>query len=156
MTKKWRSPLWIAIAFIALFAMALPSLAWACPMTGRVGDTAMICDHAATDVDSSDTASTPPCCQHPADGKCCKPVPQLPSNDSRKDTSLTVAKVAASDSLSLLAKYIDAGHSVAVFPAPPLAVAPPHGLVFERTVSALPLFAKHTPPVSAGRAPPAI
>jgi hypothetical protein len=154
MMRKWRSPLWIAVAFIAVFAMALPSLAWACPMTGRVGDTALICDHAANDA----TSSTLPCCQHPADGKCCHPVPQLPNNDSRKDTALGTAKASAGDSFSLsqLAKYIGAEYTVAVFPAPALVVAPPHGLVFERSLSALPLFAKHTPPVSPGRAPPAI
>jgi hypothetical protein len=36
--KKWQSSFWTVLTLVALFATTLPSLVWACPMTGQIGD----------------------------------------------------------------------------------------------------------------------
>lgn len=158
--RKWRAPLWILAAFIALFAMISPSIAWACPMTGRIGTTAAICDHATATIEaSSQSQSFAPaqCCLHPADGKCCKPV-QLPGGENQKGTPLSLAQATSSHSLiaAQFAKALNIGHIVAVLPTTP-AIAPAlHGCLNNETEVSPSLFSEHTPLFSAGRAPPRV
>ena len=87
--SQWRRLPFILMALFALCALMLPSLVWACPMNGRATGAPQICRAtknamAAMPCCAPNNATPMPSCL----GKCCKPIPQLPSQDSNKNSAL--------------------------------------------------------------------
>lgn len=146
----WRRPQFTALALLALLALLMPSLAWTCPVTGRAGAAATICNHPT---DGGSSAAVMPCCANMRDGKCCKPLPQLPNNDSSRDTALAPTHVDASAILSHLSQAACTGFVVFVLPPAPLVIAPA-GITSDDPVFDAPLSSQHAPPAASGRAPP--
>ena len=92
MMKRWRNPLLVWLACLALFATALPAQSWQCAMTGRIGDKPMVCAQAM-----QAAAAIPPCCRH-----CCKTL-NLPPSDSNPptDTHPSTAQLSGGTTVSL-------------------------------------------------------
>jgi hypothetical protein len=152
MTKQRQNPFWIAMAFIALLATMLPSLVWSCPMTGRIGDAALICNYAART--SSSRSSSMPCCQHPMDGKCCKRTPQPSNNDNGKDVSFALAKMLTAALLTHGICSHGASYLAFIAPSRPASLCAPTGCVLERNESLWLFLPQHIPLNTAQRAPP--
>ena len=152
--SSWRRLPLTLMALFALCALMLPSLVWACPMSGRVGNATQVC-RATTE---NARAAMPCCAKNRATplpsclGKCCKPIPQLPSQDSNKNSALHPVNANFS---GLLDQLSQTAYPI-ITPASP--VAP---LVIEPTTRAtwddspVPLLpAQFAPGSLLGRAPP--
>jgi hypothetical protein len=157
MMAQWRRPQFAALALLAILALLLPSLAWACPVTGRTGAAETVCLHPAN---GGRSTTLMPCCAHMAQmqrDKCCKPTSQLPSSDNGKDTSLAQPHA---DSRSILTHLTQAAHAVVdttmVYSLTPLSVEPPHGSMLCDIAVGTPFTFQHAPPLTAGRAPPSV
>ena len=155
--NQWRRLPFVLMALFALFALTLPSLAWACPVTGRDGSATEVCIRAAK---SASSQQTMPCCLSASRasaksmnclGTCCKAVPQLPSQDSTKNTALSQAH---SDLSSLLDQLSQTAQVVLVsaLPVAPLIIESPHALWGDASVA--PLLTQHEFSLFAGRGPP--
>lgn len=154
--KKWLRSSTTMMALLALFALGVPSLAWTCPVTGRTGNAATVCDR-------SPHIKAPvamPCCAKVQAtgtgclGQCCKSVPQPPGSDKDKDTATTQAHFGTA---SLLSQLIQAAHStfvVSTLPAIPLIIEPKRGIEVGDSPPNAHLLAQHAPAAVAGRAPP--
>ncbi|MDQ3812448.1 MAG: hypothetical protein M3347_00695 [Armatimonadota bacterium] len=152
--KKWRSRPWIIGSLVALLAAVMPSLAWACPMTGRIGDAAIVCHCAKA---AATLATTPACAE--SHGKCCKqlPVPSSDTNQDSRENILAFRSQLATVSLSpQLTKIAQAGPIPLALPSPPPSLVPVRGLIFDRNLSPPHLAGQHAPPTHAGRAPPVL
>lgn len=143
---KWCRPQFTALALLALLALLLPSLAWACPITGRIGGAATVCNYPANGGDSttSDSATSMPCCAQMQRGQCCKPTLQLPGSDDSKDTSVIQPHA---DSRSILTRLTEAPHAVVdtamVYPPAPRSIDPPHGYILCDIAVDNPFAGKH-------------
>ncbi|HEY0074381.1 MAG TPA: hypothetical protein VGB77_09785 [Abditibacteriaceae bacterium] len=144
--RWWLRPLFSILVWLALFASQMPTPAWSCSMTGRVGDETAIC------------RGMPPgliCCSK-SDKPCCKPLPfpPLPFNsDDRRSHNILVAVRAfnlAADSV----KTVDFGQQALSLVTPPaISVVTP---VATRSYfsTAPPFLTLHRPASLASRAPP--
>ena len=153
MMRKWQSPWWTGIALLALIVSGLPSLAWACPMSGRVSDAATVCTH-------MEGGAVMPCCARGMAGMarscfrtCCKPV-NLPSSSNERSLT-TVARTSTYVALGRLHRSAHAGTTLAL---PPLRLHQNLPLT-SALATASPPFALH-PQLGlrqiSGRAPPAV
>lgn len=152
--SQWRRLPFVLMALFALCALTLPSLTWACPLAARGADVARICS--AT---SKQSAVAMPCCapdnsaQMPlCKARCCELIPQLPTENSDKNTALPQAHAEFS---GLLAQLSGAAHAIAVpvLAATPLAVEPPLAVHWpDETVLISPT--QIAPGALLGRAPP--
>ena len=151
--KKWRSPSLVVIALLALFVSTLPSLAWSCPVTGRIGNAATVCKGMTPPT----AAATAQPCARPG-SKCCHqvPLPTLPNNsdDNQKVTSAVFSTNGMSDLVSLLADHGKVGHIAAVLPTSPSVVPPPLDQVFLKNNPPPSFLLQHRPAAVSGRAPP--
>jgi hypothetical protein len=151
---KWRRPQFAVLALLALLALLLPSLAWACPVTGRTGAAATICNYPAN---GGDSATPMPCCEHMRRGQCCKLTSQLPSTDDSKDTFLAQPHAG---SRSIITHLTQAARTVVdtamEYPPVPPTIEPPHGSILCDIAVDSSFTFQHAPPLTAGRAPPLI
>jgi hypothetical protein len=158
MFRKWRSPAWMAVAFIALFVMNLPSQAWICPMTGRIADAATVCSGAQTAITTDPAANArscrQPCCHSPQDGKCCKLVPLLPNSGAKSEIAFVSAFSFDTLVPTKQAKTVRGDSVTAALPAPPVILMPPHGYECDSDSPPASLFSHLTLAAFAGRAPP--
>lgn len=154
--KKWLHSSMTMMALLALFALGVPSLAWACPVTGRTGNAATVCDRSP----NGGTSVAMSCCarvQAPGTGcmgQCCKSVPQPSGSDQNKDTA---AAPSHADTASLLSQLTQAAHTtlvVSTLPTIPLTMEPTHRVDVGDSPSETHLLAQHAPAAFAGRAPP--
>jgi hypothetical protein len=149
--KQGRGSIWLMGALLALFASACPAPAWACPVTGRVGDAALVCQG------KTPGARCPAHCAH-AGGKCCKslPLPPLPNgnpDEARDGGLLKVTPFYSAALIRLSAPSVSIGPDIAPLPEWPRVLAP----LIEAprfTASPPPFIALHRPASLAGRAPP--
>lgn len=159
----WRRLPFTLMALFALCALTLPSLVWACPVSGRVsvsvGNAPQICRDATQNM-----AAAMPCCAPTHDapngamqmpsclGKCCKPIAQLPSQDSNKNSALHQGSAEFS---GLLDQLSQAAFPV-ILPAPsvaPLIIESPKRAIWDDSI--VPLSpAQFAPGSLLGRAPP--
>lgn len=150
--QKWRSPFLTMIAVVALFASTLPSLAWACPMTGRIGALATVCNSY-----SRTTAAPMRCCSH-GQAKCmmscCKPIPQPSENEGR--SSSTPPQLDRANAL-LTPPAVSFQSSLLTFALPSLPELASPSLLggVAESLSSATLRPQRTPEAHAGRAPPA-
>lgn len=155
--NQWRRLPFVLMALFALCALTLPSLAWACPVTGRNGGATEVCIRAANSASSQQTMS---CCVSASKvsaksasclGACCKAVPQLPSQDSTKNTALSQAH---SDLSGLIAQLSQTTQAIFVtaLPVAPLLIESPHAIWGDASVA--PLLTQHEFSLFAGRGPP--
>lgn len=158
MFRKWRSPAWMAVAFVALFAMNLPSSAWICPMMGRIADAATVCAGAQTALAADPAANArscrQPCCHSPQDGKCCKLVPLLPTSGTRPQIAFVSALSFDSLVPTKQAKTVRGDSVTAALPTPPVILMPPHGHECDGTLPPASRFRHLALAAFAGRAPP--
>jgi hypothetical protein len=154
MMALWRRPHFAILALLALLALQLPSLAWACPVMGRSTAAETVCRPAAN---SDNSATLMPCCAHTPSMRhapCCAPTSQLPG-DSNKDTFLTLPHA---DSRSILAQLAQAAHTgvdtAIAYPPTPLDVELPHACNQRDIALDSPFAFQNAPPLTAGRAPP--
>lgn len=149
------------MALLAMFSLAAPSFAWACPVTGIIGTPAQVCPSTAGS--SARTPAAMPCCSsQQAVGQqdanclslCCKSVPQLPSQDSSKSLQVEQSHTAGAAALSHLTRVASIVVVLFQMPPAPLQVEPPHGHSSFEDASPIPLTAQHAPQAHAGRAPP--
>ncbi len=147
--KKWQSSLWIMLTLVALFATTLPSLVWACPMTGQIGDAATICQGAMPQTGISDIQP----CADPH--RCCKPL-SLPNNNERNQSTgaATQNRLIGAPAQSLQTSQISAGVAAVLPSSFTLFVAPQRSGL--RPAALLPLRSQHRPHAAAGRAPPVL
>ncbi len=148
---QWRRPRWIVLALLALLALVSPSLTWACPVTGRTGSAATVCDHSMSGAAASDSATMACCKQMTMQSGCCKALPPLPEGESSTN-SLASSHADTASALAQLSKVAHATGVVIMPPLAPLVIEPPHG--FAAADSDTSLLSQSTPPVFAGRAPP--
>lgn len=149
--QKWRSPVLTILAVLALFASALPSLAWACPMTGRIGTLATVCNSS-----SLNAAQPMRCCSHgqaKCMKSCCKPIPQPPENDGKSSTSPPQLDRANSLLTPPAVSFQTSLLSFALPSLPELASPSLPGWT-DYSPSSSSLGSKYTPEAHAGRAPP--
>lgn len=149
--KKWLRPSLMTMAVLALFASLLPSLIWACPVTGRTGTVNTVCNR------SQDGSSVMSCCAkveaHDANCmvQCCKSVPHPASNDGGN----SIPARAHIDTAALVSQSL-AAPVILITPAPPLAplaLEPLQTFAFGDS-DVTPLLAQDAPSALAGRAPP--
>ncbi|MBV9468451.1 MAG: hypothetical protein JO316_25325 [Abitibacteriaceae bacterium] len=148
--KQWRNSLFTVLALLGLMASAVPSLAWACPMTGLVGSADSVCRKVGAHAG---------CCCHCAmpGSKCCQQLPVPPSdtnNNSRHDTALSHSAVAPGAILHYLSQTAQTTSVVGTLPPPALSLAPQLNFLGERWVRPPLLKPQHAPPAAQGRAPP--
>ena len=154
---QWRRPEFTVLALLALFALVMPSLTWACPVTGRIGPAATVCK---SSVNGSLPSDVMPCCRQMKGRttaecftKCCKSVPQLPGSDTNKSAALTQSH---GDMSSILNHLANAAHAVLItfaLPTAPPTIEPPQATTCD-DVSVTPLLSQYAPSALAGRAPP--
>jgi hypothetical protein len=141
---------------MAMFAMLLPQTLWACPMTGRIGDAAMVCGPASAVGKAPQSSNPLPMqCAHMG-GKCCKPVTVPPQQGDDKGHPVVSLSADFSHSHPHIASFASIDYPV-VFGTHTLQVSP----AFQ---SWLALFANSPPPRKAershsfasGRAPPVL
>lgn len=145
--KAWRHPSLIVTALLALFASFLPSQGWSCPVTGRVGSAAWVCEGLATP------------CAAPG-SKCCRPVTlalgSFALDPSAVDAVLSQAPQLAPKLRVSALQQVFAGDQDAIlsdaFFSPPCAHLP----AFERAASSWGCISRHGPPRFSGRAPPLV
>ena len=147
--KKWQSSFWIVLTLVALFATTLPSLVWACPMTGQIGDAAAICQNMM-----QQTGAATQLCADPR--RCCKPL-TLPVNNERNENAGTVAQnrtiTAPSQPLRVAHTFNGA---TAVLPSFFILHSAPQRSTLRPTEHLLTPRPQHRPHISAGRAPPVL
>lgn len=144
MMQKWRRrPLALA-ALLTLLASLVPAPAWACPVTGRVGTAAFVCEGMAQ-----------PCAQH-GSPCCCHPV-SLPSGSLDAQGEPAQASVATPPLRQVLldppgfeATSLDLAAVVSAVPAPELA----ESAAWKRPAPSFSWMSRHGPPLCSGRAPP--
>jgi len=154
--KKWLRPSMMVMALLALFASALPALSWACPVTGRIGEAATVCNRLPANKAS---AAMPCCAKRQAAGKsclvrCCKEVPQPSGSDKEKNTAPTLTHA---DTLSVLAQLSQGTRPTPVAFTPPCTplVIEPSSRFAPRDADCAPLpLSQSAPAAFAGRAPP--
>ncbi len=155
--NQWRRLPFVLMALFALCALTLPSLAWACPVTGRSGSATEVCISATNPASSQQTMS---CCSSALKasaksanclGTCCKAVPQLPGGDSNKNTAFSQAHPNLSGLLAQLSQTTQAVFVIAL-PVAPLVIESPHALWDDASVA--PLLTQHEFSLFAGRGPP--
>ena len=162
--KKWLRPSMVMMALLALMASALPSSAWACPVSGLVGAATQVCQRTAN-INASDS-STPgamsdivPCCAQQQAisclNTCCHSVPQLPGSDD-KGGPLEKAHAGNTAISSHLAQATQNVVMISVRQSAPLMIEPTQAGVISDGASPLLLKPLHTPATQAGRAPPSL
>ena len=164
--SQWRRLPFVLMALFALCALMLPSLVWACPTSAhfahlksaRASNSAQIC-RTMTKHKVATMATGMPCCAETGtmqmslcQGKCCKPVAQLPAEDSNKNSALHSSNADFSGLLDQL--------SQAVYPIglparaiAPLVIEPPLRAIWDACAVSLPP-AQFAPDSLLGRAPP--
>lgn len=155
--KKWLRSSTVMIALLALMASALPSSAWACLMSGRIGSAATVCKGMMPASVAPGDATSPPCAH--MGGRCCKPVSLPPlSNQSSDDEKhpVTAFALAASAALTFLPAYLPTVEIAVVLPPAPRAVTPPQEWLARRNNSPPSFLSQHRPASLAGRAPPTL
>lgn len=155
--KKWFRPSIAMMALLALMASALPSSAWACLMSGRIGSAATVCKGTMPASVAPSDATSPPCAH--LGGRCCKPVslPPLPGQSSNDEKHpVTALAPAANTALAFLPAHPPTVEIAVVLPAAPRAVTPPQEWLARRNNSPPSLISQHRPASLAGRAPPTL
>ena len=156
--KKWLRPSMVLMALLALMASGLPSSAWACPMSGRVGSAATVCKGMMPASASPSDAAPQPCAH--AGGKCCQPVslPPLPgqSDDEQHPATPFIAPATNAGAASAFLAQPPTVDIAALLPAVPLRLSPPQTWLARFTNSPPPLRLQHRPASIAGRAPPTL
>ncbi len=160
--SQWRRLPFVLMALFALCALTVPSLAWACPITGRSGAATQVCINAPASGQSNQAANVMACCApthgnaamsgNGCLGTCCKAVPQLPNGDPAKNTALSQAHW---NIAGLLDQLSQTAHTVFILapPVAPLVIEPPRAL-FRGDASVAPLLTQFAFSLFAGRAPP--
>ena len=148
--KKWQSCFWTVLTLVALFAATLPSLVWACPMTGQIGDAATICQQM---MPQSGISSTSPCADP---HRCCKPL-SLPTSNEHNQTTSAVAqnRLIGAPSQFFQTSQTSSSATAVLLSSFTLSVEPQR-LNSRPTALLLPLRSQHRPLSTAGRAPPLI
>lgn len=142
---KTRS-LWVFLSLAALFVSVLPAPAWACPVTGRMGDSKLVCR-------APGNLRALKCCGQcaKAGGKCCKPIslpPLLNNEDDPRDHNLKIASTSPLDPPVLigLSAFVAVNALPSIFQTLSLVPIP--------TASPPPLFSNLLSAPLASRAPP--
>ena len=147
----------VMMALLALMASALPSFAWACPVSGRIGSDTTVCKGMMPASVAPSDATLQPCAH--MGGKCCKPVSLPPlqnqSPDDEKHPVTSFAPVSdAGAALAFLLAHPPTVEIAVVLPAEPRAVTPPQVWLARLNNSPPSFLSQHRPASLAGRAPP--
>lgn len=160
----------MVVAFLAIFSLVAPSFAWACPVTGRTGTPAQVCDRTPSSQamssevmtgmggeSSGGISSVMTCCIQSGAiqclNTCCQSVPQLP-HENEKINTLEQAHTSTATLLSHLSQAAQTIHIVWALPVAPLVIEPSRVVALHDDTSVLPLSPQHAPSAHAGRAPP--
>ncbi|HEX8235459.1 MAG TPA: hypothetical protein VF600_05845 [Abditibacteriaceae bacterium] len=147
--KKWQGSFWTVLTLIALFAATLPALAWACPMTGQIGDAAAICKSMMPQTG----ISTAQPCADPR--RCCKPLTLPSHNERHENTGAAQSRTIGAPGQPL--KIAPATTSAtAVLPSSSILLAAPQRSSLRPAAFLFPLRSQHRPHAVAGRAPPVL
>lgn len=143
--KKWRSTYPAIVALLALLASGLPSPAWSCPITKRVGDAAFVCQGMAQQCARATSA-------------CCKQVPVPQSGAVAVQSSQTAFAVLAKQSSNFvpISSVGDIQRLNAVLSRAHGKILRPRASVSARAAPSSGLCSQHGPPSFSGRAPPVV
>jgi hypothetical protein len=148
--KKWQSSFWTVLTLIALFATTLPTLAWACPMTGQIGDAATICQNTMPQTG----VATTQLCADPR--RCCKPLTLPATNERNENVGIIVQSRTTTAPGQLLNTAQAATGAIAILPSSVVLFAASQRSSLRPAAFLFPLRSQHRPHISAGRAPPAL
>ena len=139
--RMWPRSTLAVLALVALLAALMPSPAWSCPATGRVGSASFVCE-----------GMEQPCAGSP----CCRPVsvPRQAPEDGRNGLApASLAVLSQGSALPTAFRFLGSPAPDALEPSAPRMPA----MVEVSDERAEPHFcftARHGPPSASGRAPP--
>jgi hypothetical protein len=149
--NRARQLFWKLLSLWAVLALAVPSLAWACPMNGRVTHNSAAVCHCLQEAQSGNSAALDASLH-----KCCKQVP-LPASDTSGDhkngsaliPQLSGAKIAAPSVASTPAAFASFA-----LPSPTQALSLEFSAVATSTHSPPRVLSQHNLRQNSGRSPP--
>ena len=138
----WRRSSLAVVALLALLASIVPASAWSCPMTGRIGSAAFVCEGMKQP------------CVHAGSPCCCHPVTLPPGGLlPRQEPGQVLVATPAAPRFEVNAPSVERVSLAAVLPAESR-IVPPAARGWDRAAPAFVLRSRHGPPMFSGRAPP--